>query len=208
MDGRATFTIVASRTIINMPTHSTESASQRLRSVVVSVVTFAGSLCFGFASYDYRSLENSSLGLPQGDLAPGAAVHDAPPARRALPGLEQHGRTEPAGPLGDGSEIRHLNIGKPHRTTSRALDHPSVDCPAQVERLIAAAAGPDGLSPPAKQLGIEAARVREVARVKLEVNQRCLGSLHQVVSLPTGAGSGTHRSAMSSSSRVRLLCRR
>jgi hypothetical protein len=32
IDGSATFTIVASRTIISMPTHSTTSASQRERS--------------------------------------------------------------------------------------------------------------------------------------------------------------------------------
>ena len=38
MVGRATFTIVASSTIISMPAHSTYSAAQRFRSVCVEVM--------------------------------------------------------------------------------------------------------------------------------------------------------------------------
>src|SRR5215208_4064978 len=39
MDGSATFTMVASSTIISIPTHSTYNASQRLGSVPISAVT-------------------------------------------------------------------------------------------------------------------------------------------------------------------------
>ena len=49
IDGSATFTIVASRTIISMPAQSTYSAAQRVRSVLVSVVTVGSSSGRGHA---------------------------------------------------------------------------------------------------------------------------------------------------------------
>ncbi len=56
MDGSATFTIVASSTIISIPPHSTYSASQRLLSALVSFVTLVVSvLTFFSSSFPSRS---------------------------------------------------------------------------------------------------------------------------------------------------------
>src|SRR5207237_3505871 len=128
---------------------------------------------------------------------------DAAPAGGSLARLEQDPCAEQPGTLGDLPDPLDIDVGQPQRVGYRALNDSTADPFAEIERQIRAAANPNRLRAPPKQLLIERPRVPEVTRVQLHVDDcACRSSAHP---LPrTRESAQTHR-AMSSSGRSGLI---
>src|SRR4029453_9296951 len=101
----------------------------------------------------------------------GSADH-ASPSGRALPGLQEDGGAEPRSPVGRIGDSVDLDVRQPKRAADRALDYPSLETVAKVEREVAAGPGLDPFRPPAAEPGGEGAGLRQVAPVELEVDDR------------------------------------
>src|SRR5213594_113926 len=114
--------MVTSRTIISIPAQSTTRATQRERSL--SAVTLLVSCRSRVISInDRRRARDSSLGLPEGDLAAGGRGDDAAPSRGPLARGEQHRGAEEARAVGRLADPADLDVRQPERTLGGALDH-------------------------------------------------------------------------------------
>src|SRR5947209_7528896 len=120
----------------------------------------------------------SAFRLPEGDLAAGAAAHDAAPADRALAGLEEDGGAQAARAVGRRADLAHLDIRQPQRPRRRAFDDPAAQFAAHLQGEVGLLRGVDALGAPAAELRVELARLREVSGVQLEVHDGLARGAH------------------------------
>src|SRR5919204_1396117 len=170
IDGSATFTTVASRTIISIPTHSTTSATQRERSVSVAVISSISWSSWAVCSEDRTARGNSSLLLPEGQLAARGRRDDAAPAGGALARRQQHRGPQRAGALRRLADLGDLHVRQPERPRRGALDDAAAQPVSQREREVRAVARVDALRRPVAEPVVERARTPEVAGVQLQVD--------------------------------------
>ena len=114
--------------------------------------------------------ENSSLLLPERDLATVGARDDAPPTGRTLAGREHDGGAELARMLGGGMDIFDPDVWQPQGTAGRALDDPPTHAVSHVDCEIRAVIGLDPLGPPPAELLVEVMGTAQVPSVQLEVD--------------------------------------
>src|SRR5262252_2791185 len=96
--------------------------------------------------------------LPERNLAGLGRRYHTAPARRTLARLEQHGRSEPASEIRGRVDPRDFDIGQPDRARGTALDEPTAEILAQLQRVVRTARMLDLLGAPAAQVRTERAR--------------------------------------------------
>src|ERR1700716_3871101 len=97
-----------------------------------------------------RSLPPAFL-LPERDLSGLGRRDHATPARRALPRLEQHGRSESSSQIGGRIDPSDLDVGQPDRAPGVALNDPTPEIVAEFEREVRTVHDLDLLRAPATQ---------------------------------------------------------
>src|SRR5262245_11332324 len=76
--------------------------------------------------------------LPEPNLAGLGRRYHTTPARQTLARLEQHGRTKPASEIRGRVDPRDFDIGQPDSARGAALDQPTAEIVAQLQRVVRA----------------------------------------------------------------------